>query len=81
MNALSRREEETLLKATKSYALKECDDVVKGNKQPYVFIERLVNLHPIQNLRRVHPDVQSLWLGHAGRILNVCKNVWFNCKC
>ncbi len=32
MNALSRREEETLLKATKAFALKECDDVVKGNK-------------------------------------------------
>ena len=34
MNALSRREEETLLKATKAFALKECDDVVKGNKDP-----------------------------------------------
>jgi len=30
MNALSRREEETLLKATKARALQECDDVVKG---------------------------------------------------
>lgn len=30
MNALSRREEETLLKATKERALKECDDVVQG---------------------------------------------------
>ena len=30
MNSLSRREEETLLKTTKSYALRECDDVVKG---------------------------------------------------
>lgn len=30
MNALSRREEETLLKATKARALKECDPVVKG---------------------------------------------------
>jgi COX assembly protein 1 len=29
MNALSRREEDTLLKATKSKALKECDSVVK----------------------------------------------------
>ncbi|KAM6498227.1 hypothetical protein JOM56_006175 [Amanita muscaria] len=29
MNALSRREEETLLKATKARALKECDSVVK----------------------------------------------------
>ncbi|KAF8622228.1 hypothetical protein AX15_007169 [Amanita polypyramis BW_CC] len=29
MNALSRREEETLLKATKARALQECDPVVK----------------------------------------------------
>ncbi|KAL4069567.1 hypothetical protein J3A83DRAFT_4093771 [Scleroderma citrinum] len=29
MNALSRREEETLLKATKARALKECDSVVR----------------------------------------------------
>ncbi|KAI9572851.1 hypothetical protein HD554DRAFT_2014585 [Boletus coccyginus] len=29
MNALSRREEETLLKTTKARALKECDPVVK----------------------------------------------------
>ncbi len=30
MNALSRREEETLLKQTKANALKQCDDIVKG---------------------------------------------------
>ena len=30
MNALSRREEETLLKKTKESALKECDPIVKG---------------------------------------------------
>ncbi|KAH7931123.1 hypothetical protein BV22DRAFT_30598 [Leucogyrophana mollusca] len=29
MNALSRREEDTLLKATKARALKECDPIVK----------------------------------------------------
>ncbi|KAF8844037.1 hypothetical protein BDN67DRAFT_895913 [Paxillus ammoniavirescens] len=29
MNALSRREEDTLLKTTKARALKECDPVVK----------------------------------------------------
>ncbi|KAI0051738.1 hypothetical protein FA95DRAFT_1484851 [Auriscalpium vulgare] len=29
MSALSRREEETLFKATKAHALKECDAVVK----------------------------------------------------
>lgn len=30
MNALSRREEETLLKTTKARALQECDASVKG---------------------------------------------------
>lgn len=30
MNALSRREEDTLLKTTKTRALKECDPLVKG---------------------------------------------------
>ncbi|KIM48083.1 hypothetical protein M413DRAFT_16120 [Hebeloma cylindrosporum] len=29
MNSLSRREEDTLLKATKAHALRECDVVVK----------------------------------------------------
>ena len=35
MNSLSRREEETLLKTTKSYALRECDDIVKGRVSSY----------------------------------------------
>jgi COX assembly mitochondrial protein 1 len=30
MNALSRREEDTLAKVTKARALRECDPVVKG---------------------------------------------------
>lgn len=30
MNALSRREEETLMKSAKTRALKECDPIVKG---------------------------------------------------
>jgi len=30
MNSLSRREEETLLKTTKSYALQKCDDIVRA---------------------------------------------------
>ena len=30
MNALSRREEEVLLKTAKAHALKQCDAVVKG---------------------------------------------------
>jgi hypothetical protein len=34
MNALSRREEDTLLKTTKTRALKECDALVKGPHFP-----------------------------------------------
>ena len=30
MSTLSRREEDTLFKATKAYALRECDELVKG---------------------------------------------------
>jgi COX assembly protein 1 len=30
MNSLSRREEETLLKTTKSFALRKCDDIVRA---------------------------------------------------
>lgn len=37
MNALSRREEDTLLKTTKARALSECDPVVKG---PHAFYLR-----------------------------------------
>lgn len=36
MNALSRREEDALLKTAKSRALKECDQVVKGSNPPEV---------------------------------------------
>ncbi|KAK0233241.1 hypothetical protein IW262DRAFT_1259118 [Armillaria fumosa] len=36
MNALSRREEDSLLKATKAYALKQCDPVVKGASSPHI---------------------------------------------
>jgi hypothetical protein len=32
MSTLSRREEETLLKAAKARALHECDDIVKGRQ-------------------------------------------------
>jgi COX assembly protein 1 len=37
MNALSRREEDTLMKATKTYALKECDPLVKGTRNIFIF--------------------------------------------
>ena len=36
MNALSRREEDALLKSTKARALKECDEYVKGEFRSYV---------------------------------------------
>jgi hypothetical protein len=36
MNALSRREEDTLMKATKTHALKECDPLVKRTRNPLI---------------------------------------------
>lgn len=48
MNALSRREEDNLLKATKSYALKKCDPVVKGT-----FCNLSPNLHAFDTLHRI----------------------------
>jgi len=35
MNALSRREEDTLLKTTKAYALKQCDSLLQGALELY----------------------------------------------
>lgn len=44
MNALSRREEETLLKKTKAFALKACDPIVKGEALGYAFGHILTRL-------------------------------------
>jgi COX assembly protein 1 len=41
MNALSRREEDTLLKTTKAHALKECDPLVKGTPNTFIFATSL----------------------------------------
>jgi COX assembly protein 1 len=41
MNTLSRREEDTLLKATKARALKDCDSVVKGTQFPDFSCKRM----------------------------------------
>jgi COX assembly protein 1 len=38
MSTLSRREEDTLFKATKANALRECDELVKGMLQVNLFI-------------------------------------------
>jgi len=46
MNALSRREEETLLKTTKARALKECDPVVKGTAEIIPKMERATHPSP-----------------------------------
>jgi COX assembly mitochondrial protein 1 len=53
MNALSRREEETLLKAAKTRALKECDPVVKG--MIVVFIQAracIMSVYRVRNMCR-----------------------------
>lgn len=56
MNALSRREEETLLKKTKAFALKACDPIVKGEASGYASVHKLTRfLHRIRRLcRRAH---------------------------
>lgn len=46
MNTLSRREEDTLMKTTKAYALKECDPIVKGaSKSALVFPSTIITQH------------------------------------
>ncbi|KAK0208364.1 hypothetical protein DFS33DRAFT_1302988 [Desarmillaria ectypa] len=55
MNALSRREEDSLLKATKAYALKQCDPVVKGASLPR--LPTIVLTDVKQNLRIACPGV------------------------
>ena len=49
MNALSRREEETLMKTTKARALKECDPAVRGTACTIIII-------PKWNEQLIHPD-------------------------
>lgn len=58
MNALSRREEETLLKATKARALKECDPVVKGCSVSHLRenVSKWTTPYYSQLLRTVQPD-------------------------
>ncbi len=55
MNALSRREEDSLLKATKAYALKQCDPVVKGAFSRHNLTIGLTEMK--QNLRTACLDV------------------------
>ena len=75
MNALSRREEETLLKTTKARALKECDPVVKGSS-PTESSSVLFDVS--QNLQSVHKDGRSLSLGLAETSTSRCKSACFN---
>lgn len=45
MNALSRREEETLLKTTKTYALKQCDSLLQGALELRRFLLKTIIHH------------------------------------
>ena len=60
MSTLSRREEETLFKATKANALKECDQLVKGM---FTVICLIRWRHPSCSIRRV-----CLWTHRFGRM-------------
>lgn len=51
MNALSRREEDTLLKTTKARALKECDPVVKGTYSCHQLLLDRLNRIRIRGMR------------------------------
>ena len=77
MNALSRREEETLLKATKARALRECDPVVKGVfETPLSFIVT----NNIQILQHVRPVAPCLLRGLVETSSSLFRNAWSNCK-
>ncbi len=77
MNALSRREEETLLKTTKARALKECDPVVKGlfSGSPLV----RTSTHYLKILHNVRRVVPCRWHGHVKINSNWSRIVWFGC--
>jgi hypothetical protein len=65
MNALSRREEETLLKTTKTYALKQCDQVLRG-MQVFLQFCFIRDYFDFQSSQLVLLDGLSLLLGPAG---------------
>lgn len=65
MNSLSRREEETLLKTTKAYALRECDALVRGPFYDYSAAFANSSLWP-QNSLLVHLAAQFPWHGRVG---------------
>lgn len=75
MDALSRREEETLLKTTKARALKECDPVVKGTsttQSAFLFLTLPQNLHSVPKGGR------SRLLGLAETSTSRCKSACFS---
>ena len=78
MNSLSRREEETLLKITKAYALRECDDVVKGRFSWHY--DTLDWFRTQQLLRSARLVGLFLSLGHVEKSCRKSKVVWFSCK-
>lgn len=85
MNALSRREEDTLLKSTKTHALKECDAFVKGAlARPLP--RRLLSTHISdsdtvpgwQRSRSARRAARSRWHGRAGKSTRPCRTAWCN---
>lgn len=75
MNALSRREEETLLKTTKARALQECDAFVKGI---FDFFHPLINSLRQQLSRNAPRGGRCRLHGLAGTSSRISSNVCFN---
>jgi hypothetical protein len=91
MNALSRREEETLLKTAKTRALKECDPLVRGMVDPTLeissyFISRVCGMCGRADRDR-RMGMQGQAQGHArlhGAIVSLCTRpasrlIWHVC--
>ena len=84
MNALSRREEDTLMKATKAHALRECDPLVKRKRnpvdlslpQPWTWLNFCTWT---QNLRNVQPEGRSLSPGRVSRNTGKFRIVFLDC--
>lgn len=66
MDTVSRREEDNLLKSTKARALKECDDVVRGEYRAFCALKPkpkpYVPCHSIRGMRYREAGIRRLGL-------------------
>ena len=78
MNALSRREEDALLKSTKARALRECDSVVKGQFCVFLRVYSANGIISRQTLRTVQPAVPFQSSGPAVLNTKNCNVAFFS---